>query len=393
MNLLFAIVGAVTALAAIGYCTGAILAVRRPVSAGDDDRALAAGPVSILKPLCGEEPGLYESLRGFFLLDYPDYQIVFGARRADDPALDVVAQLIREFPDADVAVVCDGRVHGANLKVSNLINMSPHARHPVWVLSDSDIRVAPDYLRQVLSPLGQPRVGVVTALYHAEPYYGGTVCALAGLYLDDWFLPSVLVARWIGKSDFCLGATIAVRRDVVESLGGFHALKDYLADDYMLGLLASRNGYQVAMAPRPVVTTVTERTFRALLDHELRWARTIRAVEPLSFFLSCLQHTISVSLIAAALLALGGAGVALWSGVIAVATGLRIMLHDQVARRLGRSGATRWLVPVRDFLSFGVWLGSYFGQSVEWRGRRARVDGRGRLSRALEEGAHEDAVS
>lgn len=392
MEGVLAFAGAGLLVAALGYALGAMAVVARrpsaqPLQAGD------APPVTIFKPLCGAEPGLYENLHAFFRLDYPVYQLIFGARRADDPALDLVARLIREFPNRDVVVVRDGRIHGANLKVSNLINMAAAARHEVWVLSDSDISVTSADLRALVASLAAPGVGVATSLYRAAPVDRGLVCRLAALHIEDWFLPSVLVARALGKRDFCLGAMIAFRRDALAGVGGFAALKNQLADDYRLGQRIARASGKVALIERPVETTVSETTWHALVRHELRWARTIASVEPLSFLFSCLQHTITMSLIAGAMLWGAGLGPAALGSAAMLGSGARLGLHAMINRRLGRTGAQGWLVPLRDVLSFAIWSASFFGRSVEWRGAHIRIDGQPGASTKSGEGAHEDAVS
>lgn len=392
MEGVLAIVGAGLLIAALGYALGAIAVVaRRPSLPSFDGASLP--PVTIFKPLCGAEPGLYENLRTFFLTDYPGCQLIFGARRTDDPALEVVARLVREFPNADVAVVRDGRTYGANLKVSNLINMAAAARHDVWVLSDSDISVTSGDLKALVASLTAPGVGVATSLYRAAPIDRSLICTLGALHIDDWFLPSVLVARALGKSDFCLGAMIAFHRTALEGIGGFGTLKDQLADDYRLGQRIALAGKRVALVERTVATTVSETTWRALLRHELRWARTIASVEPLSFVFSCLQHTITISLIAGAMLWGAGAGPAALGGAIMLGTGARLGVHGLVNRRLGRRNTQGWLVPLRDVLSFVIWIASFFGRSVEWRGAHIRIDGPRAIGMRTGEGAHEDAVS
>lgn len=385
MELLLASAGFGLAVAALVYIIGATIIVLF-ARYNAPDASAGTLPVTVFKPLCGAEPGLYESLRGFFQLDYPSYQLIFGVRHAGDPALDVVTRLQAEFPAVDVCVVDDPRVHGRNLKVSNLLNMAAKARHDTWVISDSDIRVAPDYVQRMTAALADPNVGAVTALYASSPLSDTIAGALAALHVDDWFLPSVLVARALGKTDFCLGSTMAVRRDTLRAIGGFEALKDYLADDYMLGLLLGRAGYRVALAPDIVRTTVTETTFAELFAHELRWARTIKSVEPLSFVFSCLMNTISVAFIAAVLLVAAGQGWSVALLTVTLAVMFRLGLHAAVGGRLERTDRKMWLVPLRDLISFAIWARSFIGRSVAWRGQKLTVDGRGVLADVVGEG-------
>ena len=200
-------------------------------------------PVSILKPLYGAEPRSYENLRSFCLQDYPEFQIVCGVRDANDPVIATVRRLQREFPALDLELVIDPRLHGADYKVSNLINILDRCRHDRLVLADSDICVGRDYLAEVVAPLNDPSVGVVTCLYRGRPI--SALCSrLGALFIDDWFAPSVWVAHLFGSRAFAFGATIALRREVLAAVGGFEAIADQLADDYRLG--DSRGGWGCA---------------------------------------------------------------------------------------------------------------------------------------------------
>jgi ceramide glucosyltransferase len=268
--------------------------------------------------------------------------------------------------------------------------MMAAARHDILVIADSDIRVRPGYLAQVVPGLANPKIGVVTCAYLARPLRDTAACRLAALQINAWFLPSVLVARRMGRVNFCMGSTMAVRRDSLAAIGGFEALKDLLADDYMLGHLMVAQGYGVEMAPILVETTVPEPDLRPVLRHELRWARTIRTVEPASYAGSVLMYTCPIALLAGILLALGGLPVAFALLPLAGALWARIHLHSLVQRvfRMGEAGigeAGWWLVPIRDILSFGVWVASFAGRSVVWRGQHLEVDDQGVLTEAVSE--------
>ncbi len=387
MTITSVIAGLGLAGAAFGYAGMALVAVQgwaRHAARTPEPRRREAGaePVSILKPLYGTEPALYEDLRSFFTLDDPAYELVFGVRDSHDPALAVVARLMAEHPRRAVRVVADPRIHGTNLKISNLINMFEAARHDMIVIADSDMRVPAHYLSPVLAPLDDPRVGAVTCAYLGRPEGDSLAARLAALHVNDWFLPSVLVARRIGKANFCMGSTMAFRRDALEAIGGLHRLKDLLADDYMLGRLIAEAGRRVELAPCVLETTVPEDRLHAALKHELRWARTTKTVEPISFFGAGLMHTLPMALISDAVLAVGNAPASLLAGVIFAALAARFSLHATIRRAFPELKAEWWLVPIRDILSFGIWAASFTGRSVEWRGHALEVDAEGVLTEA-----------
>jgi ceramide glucosyltransferase len=364
--------------ATLGYSGVAVCRVRQFASAAPSPTVFTP-PVSLLKPLCGLEHGLYENLRSHFQLDYPALQIVFGVRDASDPALQVAERLRAEFPEADVALVADRRQHGANPKLSNLINMMAAARNEVLVLSDSDMRVPPDYLKRVVGPLGDPRIGAVTCAYTAHPATPGLAARLAALQINDGFLPSVLVAASSGEVDFCMGATIALRRDALHALGGFLALRDVLADDYEIGHRLVDRGYRVRLSDCIVETVATETDLKELVLHELRWARTIRTMRPLGFAGLFVTQTLSMCVLAALALRLDGAGSGAPIALLALGAGVRLLLHLEVVRRFAVPRGTSWLVPLRDALSLGIWAASFMGRRVTWRGQYFTVGQDGSL--------------
>jgi ceramide glucosyltransferase len=386
--ILFSVIAGLTlAGAAIGYAGTAFVAVHNWSAKARQGRVAArrgAGAqfVSILKPLYGAEPALYEDLASFFTLDDPAYELIFGVRDSHDPALAVVARLRAEHPERAVQVVTDPRIHGSNLKISNLINMMAVAQHDLIVIADSDMRVPADYLAPVVGPLADKGVGAVTCAYLGRQEGDTLAGRLAALQINDWFLPSVLVARRVGKANFCMGSTMAFRRDALAAIGGLGRLKDLLADDYMLGRLMTEAGYRVELASCIVETSVPEETLKPVLSHELRWGRTIRTVEPSSFFGAGLTHTISMALIADGFLALGQANPAIMATVLGAALAARLLLHATIRRAFPRLKTEWWLVPIRDILSFGVWAGSFTGRSVEWRGHALEVDAEGVLTEA-----------
>ena len=258
----------------------------------------------------------------------------------------------------------DPRRHGKNRKVSNLINMAGQARHEVLVVSDSDIVVAPDYLRHIAAALVQPGVGLVTCLYRGTAV-AGVWARLSAAAIDYQFLPNVLVGLKLGLAAPCFGSTIALRRETLAEIGGFEEVADQLADDYALGALVRRAGLSVAI-PNNIVTHVcAERSARDLFHHEIRWARTIRSIDPLGFAGLAITYALPLALCG---LLLGGDNAA---GFIAVAAlACRLMLQSELDRAFRLPGKFFWLGPLRDVLSFVIFVMSFFGRGVEWRGHR-----------------------
>jgi ceramide glucosyltransferase len=361
------------AVAAWGCCYALLAAaIARRFVAATDAGAANFPAVTILKPLHGSEPDLYVRLAGFCRQDYAGpLQIVFGVADAGDPAIAAVRRLIADFSDRDLALVINARRHGANAKVSNLINMQSAARHDILVLSDSDIDVAPDYLRHVVGSLEQPGVGLVTCLYRgvagSDP--GSQLAAnLAAMAIDYHFLPNVLVGLRLNMAKPCFGSTIALRRTTLATLGGFEAVADRLADDYALGDLVRGAGLAVAI-PRYAVTHVcAERSAGALIRHELRWARTIRSIDPLGFAGLAITHAVPF-----ALLGLLCGGLTPAALILVAALACRFVLALELNRAFALRGPWLWLLPLRDLISFAIFLASFFGRDIEWRGHRYGV--------------------
>lgn len=334
-------------------------------------------PVTLLKPVCGLDTGLYENFRSFCCQDYPQYQIVFGVHDAADPAVPVIERLIAEFPKIDIALIVDNGVAGANLKVSNLDNMHRAAKHDFLVIADSDMRVGEKYLAAVVAPFADSQVGAVTCLYKGTPAKG-LPSLLASMFINEWFVPSVLVSASIREIRFCFGATMAVRRHLLDMIGGFKALSHYLADDYMLGKLVSAHGFKVALSSYVVENVVLQKTFKHLFQHELRWARTVRTVEPLGHAFSFIMYGVPLAFVGALMVDLTFDWEWFEVGLIALAVSLRAWMHLAVRRKLGLpKDRSLWLVPLRDMLCFAVWGASLLARRVEWRGRTfvVRPDG------------------
>ncbi len=333
----------------------------------------AAGPVSVLKPLCGAEPRLYENLATFCEQTHPCYELLFGVSSSADPAIAVVRRLQAAFPSRDISLVVDSRVHGHNLKVSNLINLAAQAKHPLIVLADSDIAVAPDYLDAVTAPLADPQVGIVTCLYHAKSV-GGFWTRVGAQFINEWFAPSVRIAHAGGSRSFGFGATLALRASVLADIGGFDALKDCLADDYWLAEHTRQRGMTTVLSEVVVETDVIEPTFGALWLRETRWLRTIRSINPLGFAFLFVTFTAPWLLVGALLSVHAAAG---RETVLAASTVLgaaaRIALHARAARATEEFWRDLPLVPLRDALLAAQWLVAAFGSHVVWRGARMPV--------------------
>ncbi len=374
--------GTLLAAAALGYAVTAWLAVRLWRNSGAA-RQLGTGPgspppprpVTVLKPLCGAEPGLDHSLRSLCEQDYAGgVQIVFGVQNPADPALAVLEGLKRDYPGLDLAVVVDPARHGASAKVSNLINMMRAARHDWLVLADSDVRVPAGYLAAVTAPLADPTVGIVTCPYRGIPR-PGLWSLLGALFINDWFIPSVRVAALFGSRAFAFGATIALRRDALEAIGGFHAIADQLADDYRLGELTRRRGLRTVLSDVVVDTWVDERTLRQLVQHGLRWLRTIRVVRPGGYTFSAVTFSLPVAALGCALA--GGTTLTLW--LLAATALLRLMLHltarapSPAGSAPARSWSQLWAIPLADALGFTLWCGAFVTREVQWRQGRYRV--------------------
>ena len=356
------------------YLAAAIVFVRR-LAARRSPVATATPSVTLLKPLHGAEPGLFENLSTFLSQDYPGpVQVVFGVQNPRDPAIEIVDDLKRAFPAADIALVIDSRLHGTNHKVSNLINMAEEIRHEIVVLADSDMIVGPDYLARLVSELSDPRVGAVTCLYHGVPR-GNLWSRLSALAIGSHFLPSVAVGLGLGLAKPCMGSTIALRRETLQAIGGFRSLANDLADDYLLGAAIRRLGLDVVVPPFTIGHACTERSFAEMLRQELRWVRTIRQLDPAGHAGSVVSHPLPLAILA--FLLLPGPLAASFAGA---AVALRIALCLAVKQAFGLKAQVYGLAPLRDLLSFGIFVASFFGRGVSWRGHSYDVTPAGILT-------------
>ncbi len=358
------------ALAALGcfYALAAIWAANRFVRSVPHRDLTSCPPVTILKPLHGIEPNLYDNLVCFCRQDYPSpVQIVFGVSDLADPAINIVRKIVAEFPDRDIKLVINSRRHGSNRKVSNLINMMSEARHDVLIISDSDISVDPDYVQGIAATLAGSDVGLVTCLYRGVAQTG-LWAKFAGAAIDYHFLPSVLVGLMLGLAEPCFGSTIAIRRQTLAAIGGLQTVADQLADDYALGAAVRRAGLRVAIPARVVGHDCTQASALDLFRHELRWARTIRSIDAIGFVGTAVTHALPLALLG---LLLGGMNI--FALLVPAAFLCRSALQMEFDRAFQLRRRFYWLGPVRDILSFLIFVASFFGRDVEWRGHRYGV--------------------
>jgi ceramide glucosyltransferase len=331
-------------------------------------------PVSILRPLHGAEPGLYENLRSAAEQDYPAHQLVLGVADPQDGAVPVARAVIGDLPDSDITLVIESRRYGSNAKVSNLQNMLPAAEHDILVVADSDIRVGRGYLAAIVAAFESPGAGLVTCLYRGVPE-SGLWSQLGALFINFGFLPAALLAEALGAGNGCFGATIAVRRSVLERCGGFLRLRDELADDYRIGEAVRELGRKVVLSRYLVDTRVHEPGFVDLWRHELRWARTMRLVAPAGYAGSILMHPVPLAFLAAAANRFGLTSCAF----VAISCLLRWTGARLVAGALGLGTAKLWLLPLRDLLSFAVFVASFLGRGVVWRDQAFHIAASGHL--------------
>ena len=323
-------------------------------------------PVSVLKPVRGLDRQAYENFASFCRQDYPDYEILFAVTEEDDPAVPVIRQLMRDFAKPSIRLLIGAGAQGANDKVAKLCRLAREARHDLLVISDSDVLVAPDYLRSVAALLADPRVGAVTALYRAEeaPSLGAALDAVGS---SASFTGSVLVARALEGLRFAMGSTMATTRQRLEEIGGFEGMLNLHSDDYELGRRIAAQGYRIELAPQPVSMQFPSETMGDHLRHELRWLVGIRNNRPAGHFGMLLTHGLPWAVVAA-VMAPRGAIAAAWLGaylVVRLGSGYVIGvwgLGDSVVRR------KLWLLPLYDFLTFFIWLASFSINRIEWRG-------------------------
>lgn len=339
--------------------------------------AISLPPVSIMIPLHGADFGAYQNYARFCAQDYPQFQLVFGVREASDSSIPIVERLKRDFPGHDIEMVICAAVYGANLKVSNLENMLARVRYEHLVIVDSDIRVEPDYLRAVIAELQADGVGLVTCLYRAAET-ADFASKLEAVGITAEFAAGVLMARMLEGVKFALGSTMATTRTRLASIGGFRALKDYLADDFMLGNLIAGQGCEVRLSHTVVETAMAPAGFISMMRHQMRWARSTRISRPAGYLGLLLTYGTALALanVAVAQASWFSLGLLALTLAVRLLMGWLIGVHYLADRILKKYF---YLLPLRDVLSFIIWAVSWFGRTVEWRGRRFEVKRDGRM--------------
>jgi len=335
-------------------------------------------PVTILKPVKGMDAESYENFASFCTQEYAgSVQMLFAVASPNDPVIPVIRQLMAAFPDQDISLLVNPAIHGPNYKVSNLINAFPKAKHDVIIVSDSDIRVAPDYLQSVTGHFSDPRVGLVTSLYRTSRVPNmATAVEATGFSVE--MIPNVMVAMQLEGLSFALGASMAVRREALAAIGSFEALADYLADDYQLGNKVHRAGWVVALDGCFVESMVKAESIPTVLARQLRWARTMRVSRPGGYLASGITLPFPAALLAAfiapsATVAITAIGLLYTIRFFVAATFSRSFVRDNLLPRW------LWLIPLRDMLAFCTWALSFLGNRVEWRGSRFRLKPGGRI--------------
>jgi ceramide glucosyltransferase len=328
-------------------------------------------PVTILKPLCGNEPHLYERLRSFCTQHYPGpVQVVLGVQNLEDTALAPATRLAAVFPDR-VDVSRQAKEYGSNRKVSNLVGMAKLARRDVIIVSDSDIEVGPDFLLKVIGELQRPEVSAVTCLYHGIPR-SGIWSRLCAMVINTSFLPNVIAGLKLGLAQPCFGSTIAIRGKTLGKIGGFAAFANQLADDYAIGMAVRRLGLVISIPGFTVGHACHEDSLASLWHHELRWARTVRAVDPAGFAGTIITHPLVLALLGTAFARQG-----LWLAAAALACEYALCLA--VEHRFKLPPHAYWMIPFRDVLAFAVYVSSFAGRAVHWRDHVYHVSDGGAL--------------
>jgi ceramide glucosyltransferase len=381
MHSLMEMMGIACLVLAVSYAVLVLVAVFVWQIGRAPTNSLRTPPVTLLKPLCGAEPDLYHHLRSFCQQDHPEFQIVFGVRDPADPALAVVERLVAEFPWLPIDVVVNPQQHGSNCKISNLINMMARARHDVLVMADSDTFVGRDYLSAVTAPLLDKNVGLVTCIYRGVPTER-IWSRLGAMYINEWYVPSVLLAWLFGYRGYVSGQTLCLRRDTLEAIGGLRAIANELAEDYRLGELIRGLDMRIVLLPYELKAQHHEPNLDSLTRHELRWMRTIHVLRPRSFPFLFITFSLPLAsfglLLTAAEPSFSTVGWALFQATLMA----RLALH-LVNRLRGARPPLRefWLLPARDLLMCWVWGRSFFTTRVTWRGSKFTVDADGVMRR------------
>jgi ceramide glucosyltransferase len=356
------------------YCLLVVVAARRYLSAPPAS-SIEIPSISIVKPLCGHDEGLEENLRSFFEQDYAHFEVLLGVHRESDPAVPVAVKVMEEYAGRVPArMIVTGDSPIPNGKAYSLNRLVREARHDLLVMSDSDIRVDRGLLRQVAGEMRDPEVGLITCPYRAIG--GSTVWSrLEALGMNTELLGGVLVARMLEGMKFALGCTVAVRRDVLDEMGGFTYLQEFLAEDFVIGHRAAELGHKVVLSSAVVEHRIGSQSMAHNLSHRLRWARSTRRSRPAGYWGQIFTYPIPL-----VLLLLAGHSAA-WPVVLltlavrtaaAAATSVYVVREPRFLKQL-------WLLPVQDMLGFLVWIGGFLGDTIVWRDRKCTVLRDGRL--------------
>ncbi len=335
-------------------------------------------PISIMIPVRGADEESYENFASFCCQDYPDFQVLFGCRDAEDSAVPIIRKLQHEFPDAKIELIISANEIGTNAKVSNLQNIYQYAQHDYIFIVDSDIKVQPDYLRRVIAPLQKNNVGMVTCLYRGAKAKS-FASLLENIGLSSTFGPEVMTSRMLEGVKFALGSTIAMKREILNKIGGFMAIADFLADDFWLGFLTVKEGFEIVISDVVVAHIPKRETMISMLKHQLRWNKAVRVSRPKGYAGLILTYGIVTSFLLLLSLNFTPTASVLFVGTMvfrlltAVFGGVILMGDKMLLKNL-------WLLPIRDFIGFGVWLIGLFGKKVEWRGVKYSLTKDGKLN-------------
>ncbi len=331
-----------------------------------------APAVTILKPVKGVDADSLANFASFCCQEYrAPWQLIFACASQADPVIPVIRELQALYPGNDIDIVVDERIYGPNYKVCNLLNAFPKAKHEIIIVCDSDIRVGPDYLREVCAPFADPQVGLVTSLYRSSSFTG-FACAIEAMGFTTEMVPNVIVAQRLEGLSFALGASMAVRRQALADIGGFAALVDYLADDYQLGNKVHLAGWRILLSDEFVESVMHRENLATVLSRQLRWARTMRVSRPGGYFASGITQAFPFALLALLVSGFSEAGMVAAANLYLVRCSValvysRTFLKDEVFPRCFP------LLPLRDFFAFATWGLAFLGSRVSWRGHRYRL--------------------
>jgi len=365
----------------LAFAAAGVVAARKFKRYSDDARRQLdpafAPPITILKPVKGAEPGMLANLESFVRQDYPKFQILFCLQNPQDAGLEIVEQLRRRYPNADLEIVISKNRIGYNPKINNLSNAYPFAKHDLLMISDSDVRVEPDFLRRAVQPMANPAIGLVTCLYRSDG--GASFGALAeSLSINAQFLPKALVASFLLGVRFAMGAVMLMRRSAFDASGGFQNLREHLADDYMLGTSIAACGYEVAFSPVIVDSTPGFPSILESLAHLVRWARTIRVCQPGGYLGLVLLQGLPIASLYLAFFGLTQPMAMFWLALVFARIGSTAWMHGRYLGTRRLAALSPW-IPLGDLLQFGIWLVGFRPGTVLWRGERYDIGGSGRL--------------